>query len=103
MNSGTVSNTRLETETFILEVSFYLFIYFFGLNIYFLGIPINYLPDKIRAKLVEFKILKEYISTDGQVKDSILSMPVCFERININEDYKNDPNLNLKTIDGKVC
>ena len=60
------------------------------------------MPDKIRAKLVEFKILKEYISTDGQAKDSILSMPVCFERININEDYKNDPKLNLATIDGKV-
>ena len=60
------------------------------------------MPDKIRAKLVEFKILKTYVSTDGQVKDSILSMPVCFERININEDYKNDPKLNLATIDGKV-
>jgi hypothetical protein len=66
-----------------------------------LGIPINYLPDKIREKLVEFKILTEYVSTDGHVKDTIKAMPVCFERININEDYKNDPKLNLAAIDGK--
>ena len=77
------------------------------LNSFTLGIPKHTLPEAVKQVLVKEGLMETLgqvtiESTNVDQKQSVQSMPACFRKLNINNDYKNDEQFSLQALDAKV-